>query len=174
MGDMSLSALQSMPSWCHCNSTKEESCLSRGLCILGLQALSEASTRHPWHDFWVWGADCEIVTANGEWVSFQIIRIVESAVMMYEEMQPSRDFSKTEAQSSMPKKSLELDRKHLSDTFECFYISKYRLFTRVRLWNVRGGGPVSTKCKPWERRETGQTQDTGWVGTRDSSLHSTG
>ena len=23
---------------------------------------------------------------------------------------------------------------------------------------------MSTKCKPWERRETGQTQDTGWVG----------
>lgn len=47
-------------------------------------------------------------------MSFQVIRIIESAVMIYEEMQPSRDFSKTEAQSSMPKKSLELERKHLS------------------------------------------------------------
>ena len=93
-------------------------------------------------------------------MSFQIIRIVESAVMIYEEMQPSRDFSKTEAQSSMPKKSLELDRKHLSDTFECFYISKYRLFV-YESPSVKCERGRTCEYKMQTMGETGDRTDTG-------------
>ena len=68
----------------------------------------------------------------------------------------------------MPKKSLVSWNKNLNTCqTHLNNVSTNRLFLRVCLWNARGGAGlwvVSTKCKPWDRQEPGQTQDTGWVG----------